>query len=362
MPSLEAVASTRVSPDFFAPVRLPAEAPPQLFVIVDTEEEFDWSRRSRGERQRDGDRRGRPAAGRAAAVQAQAHVRHRLSGGVDAGVGSSGWREFAGEGRVPHRRSPPSVGESAVPPSRSVRATSYACNLGADLERAKISALREAIVANLGVTPRVYKAGRYGFGRTTADTLEALGFDVDVSVNPHMDFDERRRAVVRGLRRPRPGSSASARRLLEVPCTTGVRRRGAPPGRAAAPRGVGVVAAAVQGRRRARAHGHAQQDHAVARRQHASTRWSRATETLIDDGVRTLSLTFHSPSLKPGCTPLRAHDGRARRVSEDDRSVLRLFPDDSSRSPGTPETVRSTERGSGAWRSTEAVSHRRRAG
>jgi hypothetical protein len=27
------------------------------------------------------------------------------------------------------------------------------------------------------------------------------------------------------------------------------------------------------------------------------------TETLINDGVRTLSLTFHSPSLKPGCTP-----------------------------------------------------------
>jgi len=27
------------------------------------------------------------------------------------------------------------------------------------------------------------------------------------------------------------------------------------------------------------------------------------TDTLVADGVRTLSLTFHSPSLKPGCTP-----------------------------------------------------------
>jgi hypothetical protein len=27
------------------------------------------------------------------------------------------------------------------------------------------------------------------------------------------------------------------------------------------------------------------------------------TDTLINDGVRTLSFTFHSPSLKPGCTP-----------------------------------------------------------
>ena len=42
MPYAE-IAPAPVSPEFFRPVTLPVSRRPQLFVIVDTEEEFDWT-------------------------------------------------------------------------------------------------------------------------------------------------------------------------------------------------------------------------------------------------------------------------------------------------------------------------------
>ena len=186
-PSLEAVASTRVSPDFFAPVRLPAEAPPQLFVIVDTEEEFDWSA---GFSRSNVSVTAIDEVGRLQDVLRPYKLKPTYV--IDYPVASTPasarrLARFAGKdechiGAHLHPWVNPPATEP-LGPGRATRAT------WADLERAKISALREAIIANLGVTPRVYKAGRYGFGRTTADTLEALGFDVDVSVNPHMNYE-----------------------------------------------------------------------------------------------------------------------------------------------------------------------------
>ncbi len=42
---------------------------------------------------------------------------------------------------------------------------SFGCNLGPAIEGGEDrSPLTEAIVRNMGVQPRVYKAGRYGFG------------------------------------------------------------------------------------------------------------------------------------------------------------------------------------------------------
>ena len=55
------------------------------------------------------------------------------------------------------------------------------------------------------MTPRVYKAGRYGFGPTTADALEALGYTIDASVVPHMDFTSEEGPSFAGFR-PWPGT------------------------------------------------------------------------------------------------------------------------------------------------------------
>ena len=299
-PSLESVASTRVSPDFFAPVRLPAEAPPQLFVIVDTEEEFDWSagfsRSNVGVTAID-------EVGRLQDVLRPYKLKPTYV--IDYPVASTPasarrLARFAGkdECRIGAHLHP-WVNPPATEPIS--RAASYACNLGADLERAKIASLRDAIVANLGVRPRVYKAGRYGFGRSTAATLEALGFDVDASVNPHMNYESDGGPSFDGFE-PQPGFFGERRRLLEVPCTTAfvgaARRVGATLHRAASAawlrplKPIGVLARTGALNK-------------IMLSPEGSTleEMIEVTDTLVADGVRTLSLTLHSPSLKPGCTP-----------------------------------------------------------
>lgn len=298
-PSLDALASTRVSPDFFDPVRLPEDARPQLFVVVDTEEEFDWSA---------------PFSRTNVSVTAIDEVgrlqdvlrpyKLKPTYVIDYPVATTPesarrLARFAGKDEChigAHLH--PWVNPPATEPLG--RVTSYACNLGADLERAKISALRDAIAANLGVTPRVYKAGRYGFGRTTAETLEALGFDVDLSVNPQMNFESDGGPSFEGFD-VGPGFFGARRRLLEVPCTTAfvgaARRLGTTLHRAASAswlqpfKAVGVLARSGALNKIMLSPEGSTYDEMIA-----------VTDTLVADGVRTLSLTFHSPSLKPGCT------------------------------------------------------------
>ena len=64
----------------------------------------------------------------------------------------------------------------------------YAGNLPAALERAKIERLTAAITTNFGTKPMVFKAGRYGAGPNTAAALMANGYCVDASVMPLADF------------------------------------------------------------------------------------------------------------------------------------------------------------------------------
>ncbi len=297
--SAVAVPTNRVSPDFFQPVHVPADTPPRLFIVVDTEEEFDWaapfSRANVSVTAID-------EIGRLQDVLRPYRVKPTYV--IDYPVATTPesarrLARFAGKDECQigaHLH--PWVNPPATEPLGTV--TSYACNLGADLERAKIAALRDAIAANLGVAPRVYKAGRYGFGRTTAATLEALGFDVDVSVNPHMNYEADGGPSFEGFQ-PVPGWFGERRRLLELPCTTAfvgaARRLGSSLHRAAsAPflqrfKAVGVLARTGTLNKIMLSPEGSTYDEMVA-----------VTESLVEDGVRTLSLTFHSPSLKPGCT------------------------------------------------------------
>jgi hypothetical protein len=65
---------------------------------------------------------------------------------------------------------------------------SYACNLPPTLERAKLTLLYYAIVSHLGVSPDVYRAGRYGVGPETAIILRDLGVTIDSSVRAGFDY------------------------------------------------------------------------------------------------------------------------------------------------------------------------------
>lgn len=64
----------------------------------------------------------------------------------------------------------------------------YPGNLAPDVEREKLYVLKTAIEKSFNITPRIYKAGRYGFGPRTAHNLHALGFDIDVSFSSAFDM------------------------------------------------------------------------------------------------------------------------------------------------------------------------------
>jgi hypothetical protein len=69
--------------------------------------------------------------------------------------------------------------------------TSYSHNLPAWLQKAKLSQLTEMITSNLGVRPSVYRSGRYGIGEESAWILEALDYQIDMSVLPGIDMRPR---------------------------------------------------------------------------------------------------------------------------------------------------------------------------
>ena len=289
-----------MSPDMFRRLTLPAGTRPSLFVVVDTEEEFDWdapfSRDTVTVRAID-------EIGRLQAVLSRyGLIPTYLSDYPVVTTRSSVDRlaEFAARGEChigAHLHpwvSPPY--EEAVN-SRN----SYPCNLGRALEERKIALLAEAIEANFGHRPRVYKAGRYGFAASTADILERLGFDVDVSVNPHMDFRADGGPSFEGFE-PWPATFGQARTLLELPCTTAF---------------VGYARAAGPALHRAASASWLKPFKAVGLlsrtgllnkimltpEESTLSEMMAVTDALLGDGVRTFALTFHSPSLMPGCTP-----------------------------------------------------------
>lgn len=64
---------------------------------------------------------------------------------------------------------------------------SYPCNLSLDLQERKIAALTERIRMAIGSEPRVYKAGRYGLLPEIEPVLRRFGYVVDTSVLPFHD-------------------------------------------------------------------------------------------------------------------------------------------------------------------------------
>ncbi len=66
--------------------------------------------------------------------------------------------------------------------------TSYPGNLPEGLEREKLARLSARIEQAFGQRPRIYKAGRYGLGPTSFQSMAALGFEIDTSIVPRTDF------------------------------------------------------------------------------------------------------------------------------------------------------------------------------
>jgi hypothetical protein len=188
---------------------------------------------------------------------------------------------------------------------------SFAGNLPRELELAKLANLTEAIEANVGVRPLVYKAGRYGVGPNTAAALEQNGYRIDTSIVAHRSFALEHGADFTAID-PRPYWFGSSNQLLEIPLTcdfTGPLRN---VGRRIYPYLDSQIG------RRLHIPGMLART-SLLNRVHLTpegvtlSEAKRLTRTLATAGVRVFLLAYHSPSLEPGNTPyVRSQDDLRR--------------------------------------------------
>jgi hypothetical protein len=178
---------------------------------------------------------------------------------------------------------------------------SYAGNLPPGLESAKLEMLVEQITTAFGRRPAVYKAGRYGVGPNTPGLLEKLGFEVDLSFCPGFDFT-RDGGPDYSTVTSDPYWFGQRRRLLGLPTTgafVGSLRRW---GRWLHPWTVRAEIGWV------RLPGIISRLGLLDRLLLSPEGFDLAemrklTRHLLRQGIRVITLSFHSPSLKPGCTP-----------------------------------------------------------
>jgi hypothetical protein len=217
---------------------------------------------------------------------------------------------------------------------------SFASNLGPELESAKLRVLCDAIGESFGVKPLMYKAGRYGIGRATTAILESFGFESDNSVNPHMDFSNQHGPNFEAYD-ARPFLFGQSRWLLELPCTRGftgiaggvgpVLHRMASAKSLEPLRLVGILARL-----------------GVTNKIMLSPEGSTAEEmkqmaaSLVARGVRTLTMTFHSPSLAPGHTPYVRSESDLRVLLSATDSFLDFFFTKLGGEASTPSVYRRT--------------------
>lgn len=195
--SRRALAASAAAPKPFAffgetvwPVAIRPDLPPLLQIIIDTEEEFDWSkpfsRQSTGvlniahqeKAQRIFDRYG---------IKPTYVVDYPVA---SCSIGFGPLQEFLADARCEigaHLQ--PWVNPPYVEDVNDI--LSYPGNLTPEIEREKLTVLTAAIERNLGVKPLVYRAGRYGIGPRSLGLLDRMGYEIDASVLPEIDLTRR---------------------------------------------------------------------------------------------------------------------------------------------------------------------------
>jgi hypothetical protein len=174
---------------------------------------------------------------------------------------------------------------------------SFAGNLPKELEEAKLVALRDMISEKIGVTPTVYRAGRYGIGPHTIGLLRKHGFVLDSSIRPRFDYSGEGGPDFLAVG-SEPFWWDQDKRLLEVPLTTvysGLLRKQS--GLAAGLMNKSPLVNALFSRSK-------MLERIPLTPEGISARETKeAIDVALDDDLQLLVFSFHSPSLSPGHTP-----------------------------------------------------------
>lgn len=309
---------------------------PLLFVVVDTEEEFDWRA---------------PFTRASTSVHAMPHVVRgqaifdrydlRPTYVIDYCVatqeeGYAPLVEFARAGRCQigaHLH--PWVTPPFDEPVDGFH--SYACNLAPALEASKLATLHAAIVSHTGVTPNVYKAGRYGLGTSTLAWLADHGYDTDTSINPTLPPSADGGPDFRSFD-SRPFLMHDDA-LLALPLSHGYAGWAGPlkaplQAIAASPFGERLKAPGILARLGV--------TNRIMLSPEASTleEMKALTRALLGEGLRTFSLTFHSPSLDVGHTPYVRSAGQLQQFLDTIDAYCAFFFGELQGLPSTPADFR----------------------
>lgn len=268
----------------------------RFMLFVDTEEEFDWdapfSRTGHGVSALAGMARGQ--AYFAAAGVKPVYVTDYPVVDDDAAAAMMGkWLADGAADIGAHLHpwvNPPHVEEVNV-------ANSYVGFLSEAVERAKLEALCTRIEQRFGHRPIAYRAGRYGVGPNSARLLEEAGFRLDSSVRSRFDYSHQHGPDFNTLPQ-HPYWAGPGRTLFELPLSTaftGLLRGGGERLYRAA-QAMGPLAGALS---RARMLSRVPLTPEGVPAHEAIM----AIDALLDEGVRVLNLSFHSPTLEPGHTP-----------------------------------------------------------
>ena len=331
---------------------LSADTPPLLTVVVDTEEEFNWGNPF------DARDRGVVAMNQLPLAQ-DVHERHGIvpTYVVDYPVadddnGVEILRRFTRDGRAligahlqPWVNPPFEEAEELV--------NTYPGNLPYSLEYRKLARLTELIATKFGTRPIVYKAGRYGLGPATAKILKSLGYEIDASVLPYTNlapFGGPDFSFFPNV----PFWFGEGQDLFELPLTRGfsglLRRFGAP---------LSFL-----------------MDHAMAKRWRLTGAFAklglldritltpegislddhkRLTHSLLKQGVKVFSYTYHSSSLMAGATQyVRTHADRDRFLEDMDR-YFEFFTKEIGGRPASLYQIRDLYRRAPSARSLEST-------
>ena len=178
---------------------------------------------------------------------------------------------------------------------------SYPGNLPMVVEYDKLLSLTTMLEEAFGSRPRIYRAGRYGFGPNTAEILRHLGYLVDTSMMPHWNYESQGGADFHDLS-ARPFWIDPERSLLEMPISVAFVGRAARLGpmvssslfnRVSESLGLTAAVARLGLIERIR----------LTPEGIAIDEAKRLVRQMIGDGQKVFVLTYHSPSMEPGGTP-----------------------------------------------------------
>lgn len=178
---------------------------------------------------------------------------------------------------------------------------SYAGNLPQELEYQKIELLTNAIETSFGRRPTVFKAGRYGVGPNTADTIAKLGYLIDASVVPFtkMTSDGGPDFSNHGVH---PfWFKANGKNLLELPATAGYTGMLHQQGQHLYPKLQSNMGKQLRLPSIASRAGLLERIK-LTPEGYTSQELIALTKCLYQQGCRYFGLTYHSPSLVPGHT------------------------------------------------------------